>query len=292
MEGSFADRSRVAVREAAGLAGLSCEGVELLRVGDRAVFRLAEGRVIARVARPGGFGNAQREVKVARWLLSEGMPVVEPLAGQQPVDADGLAVSLWWTAEGDWTTPVELGRLLRRFHSLKPPGSLSLPGLDVLDQARGRAKRARGLSAAEHDVLLGAADRLDGELAGVEFELPRSVIHGDANIGNVLKQPDGRVVMFDLGGVCWGPPEWDLTATAVYRDLGWHSRDQYREFCEVYGFDVTRMSGWPVLKSLQELRMVCWLALKFQDGEEIAEEVRRRVDDLANPERSRDWRPY
>ncbi|MEV6982263.1 phosphotransferase [Sphaerisporangium sp. NPDC051017] len=195
----------------------------------------------------------------------------------------------WWRTH---SRSAELGRLLRRLHLLKPPESLSLPNLHVLDQAQGRIERARGLSEAERGALSGEADRLSDALPKVEFRLPRSVIHGDANIGNVLKQPDGRVVMFDLGGVCWGPPEWDLTATAVYRDLGWHSEDEYREFCEVYGFDVAQLSGWPVLKALQELRMVCWLAMKFEEDEEIADEVRRRVDDLAHPGRARDWRPY
>ncbi|WP_460302027.1 phosphotransferase enzyme family protein [Actinocorallia aurea] len=290
---SFGEASRSAVREAARRTGLKLEGLELLRLGERAVYRLDGGHVVARVGRPRDAGTmARREVEVARWLTAEGLPVVRPLAGEQPLIAHGLFVSLWENVEGDWTRPAALARALRELHGLKPPAALDLPDFDPLRQISEGIEAAKGLSAAERGVLRAEVERVSAALPQVDLRMPRSVIHGDANIGNILLRPDGVAVLFDLGGACWGPPEWDLVTTAVYRDLGWHTDDEYAEFCEVYGFDVSEIAGFPVLKSLQELRMTTWLAQKDGESPAITEEIRQRVADLQNPDAPRNWHPY
>jgi aminoglycoside phosphotransferase (APT) family kinase protein len=115
----------------------------------------------------------------------------------------------------------------------------------------------------------------------------RHPLHGDANIGNVLRSSEGQTVLFDLQGVCWGPPEWDLAITAVYRDLGWHTDAEYADFCEAYGFDVRWLPGYAVLRAARELQMTCWLTQKAGDEERIAAEVSRRIADPTEPERPR-----
>lgn len=290
---SIAEVAVEAAREAARRAGIEAGDVELIRVGERAVLRLDGGRVIARVARGLSRLDAARlEVQVARWLASEGLSVARPLEGEQPQVAAGTVVSLWHAVEGDWTVPADLARLLRHLHSLTPPKGLDLPGMDPLDRADERIEAAPSLSATERSVLRNLAQRLRRELPAVGYVLPRSVIHRDANVGNVLKTSSGDLVLFDLEGVCWGQPEWDLVITAVYRDLGWHSDAEYGEFCRVYGFDVTELAGYQTLRAAQELRMTCWLSQKGADDAEIAAELRRRIADLEASERPRRWRPY
>ena len=67
--------------------------------------------------------------------------------------------------------------------------------------------------------------------AGLEFVLPPGVIHGDASIGNVLRDGRGRPVVIDLDGFAIGPREWDLALTAIYYDsFGWHTREEYEDF--------------------------------------------------------------
>jgi aminoglycoside phosphotransferase (APT) family kinase protein len=55
--------------------------------------------------------------------------------------------------------------------------------------------------------------------------LPPGVIHGDASIGNVLRDRQGDPAVIDLDGFAIGPPEWDVVLTAIYCDsFGWHTR--------------------------------------------------------------------
>nr|WP_225311750.1 aminoglycoside phosphotransferase family protein [Microbispora cellulosiformans] len=289
----FADIAIEAAGEAARHAGVGDQDPEILRIGDRAVLRLAEGRIIARVARSlDRLDSSRREVEVARWLTDEGLTVTRPLEGEQPCIAAGTVVSLWHAVEGDWTVPADLAVVLRRLHALRPPPDLTLPELEPFERLGEQIESAPALTAADRLTLRTLMRTLREELADVTYELPRAVIHGDANIGNVLKTASGEVVLFDLEGLCWGPPEWDLAITAVYRDLGWHTDAEYERFCEVYGFDVTRLPRYQVLRTIRELRMTCWLAQKAGDSEDIAAEVRRRIADLREPDRPRHWHPH
>lgn len=288
----FADTAVHAAIGAAQAAGIPATTPKLLRLGERAVLTLAGGRVIARVERSADRRDlAEREVEVARWLGRAGLPVGRPLDGKQPFDAAGTVVTLWEAVEGEWTVPADLAALLARLHRLWPPAALALPELDPFDRLAERAALVRGLSPAEKTRLADLVEELRGAYAQVRPVLPRAVIHGDANIGNVLKTRRGAV-LFDLDGVCWGPPEWDLVLTALYRELGWHSDEEYRAFCDAYGFDVTTWDGYPVFKRIRELRMVSWLAQKAGESREIDEEIHRRLADLTDPRRPRRWRPY
>ncbi len=55
------------------------------------------------------------------------------------------------------------------------------------------------------------------------------MIHGDASVGNVLRDRQGAPVLIDLEGFAIGPREWDLGLTAMYYDsFGWHTRQEYQ----------------------------------------------------------------
>ncbi|WP_268742183.1 phosphotransferase enzyme family protein [Nocardiopsis dassonvillei] len=264
---------------------------ELVRMGERAVFRIGSD-VIARVERSADrWEEADREVQAARWLAEQSLPVTHPLPGKQPVLAEDLVVTLWEAVQGEWTVPRELGRLLRALHHLTPPPSLGLPALDPFHRVAERIDTVPGLDTTQRDLLRAHRQDLAARWPTVTPVLGTHVIHGDANIGNVLATPQG-VVLFDLDGICWGPPEWDLVLTALYRDLGWHSDTEYADFCDVYGFDVTSWDGYPLYKQVRELRMTTWLAQKCGESPEIDAEIARRIADLADPHRPRTWNPY
>src|SRR4030095_10223131 len=96
-------------------------------------------------------------------------------------------------------------------------------------------------------------DDLEARYERLSFVLPPGPVHGDANIGNLLHDDDGRPVLIDLDGCAVGPREWDLVLTAMYFDsYGWHSADEYEEFVKVYGFDVMTWRGYPVLRDVRE----------------------------------------
>jgi thiamine kinase-like enzyme len=235
--------------------------------------------------------EADREVRAARWLADQGIPVSEPLPGDQPVLAEDTAVTFWEAVDGEWTVPKDLAVLLRALHHLTPPPTLRLPELDPFDRIGERIDSAPRLSAPQRDTLQRVHRDLAHHVDSVEPVLGRHVIHGDANIGNVLATDHGTV-LFDLDGICWGPPEWDLVLTALYRDLGWHTDAEYADFCTAYGFDVTAWDGYPLYKAVRELRMTTWLAQKAGESPEIDAEIDQRITDLADPERPRSWRPY
>ena len=109
---------------------------------------------------------------------------------------------------------------------------------------RSRLSHSDALTSAEHSKLSTLVDDCEQRLRGVTFTLPLSVIHGDASVGNIIRAETGQLVLFDLEGVCEGPAEWDLIITAVYRELGWHTGDEYRDFVRTYGFDVSQWDGY------------------------------------------------
>lgn len=289
---SFAEHAVDVAKLALLDAGFAPDGLRVLRMGDRAVMRQEQAGIIARVERSEQrFEAAEREVQVARWLNGEGISVQLPLEGDQPQVVEDLPVSLWHAVDGEWTVPSELARMLRRLHTLTPPDDLVLPQLDPFERVDERIEHA-AIAGPHGEKLRSVADKIRHAYSGLNFELGRTVLHGDANIGNILQLADGGVVLFDLGGMCWGPPEWDLTITAVYRDLGWHTSAEYEAFCDAYGYDITTWHGYPALRATRELRMTCWLSQKAGDDDEIRREVIQRIDDLTEPDRQRSWHPY
>ena len=119
---------------------------------------------------------------------------------------------------------------------------------------------------------------LQSDYAGLEFVLPPGVIHGDASIGNVLRDRQGNPVVIDLDGFAIGPREWDVVLTAIYYDsFGWHTREEYETFARVYGFDIMTWPGYPVLREVREFLMVTWVIQKASENERTAAEARKRI---------------
>lgn len=124
-------------------------------------------------------------------------------------------------------------------------------GLDPFSRIERRIERAEAMSSECQQVFRGRFDELRERYGSLTFQLETSVIHGDANIGNVMRAADGRVLvlLLDLDNVAVGPPEWDLTLTATYyQRFSWHSEEEYRGFAAACGFDVMAWRGFEVLR--------------------------------------------
>jgi aminoglycoside phosphotransferase (APT) family kinase protein len=211
------------------------------------------------------------------------------------VVADGRVVTFWELVAEDteYGTVAELAALLRRLHDLIPPAGLVLPVLRPFARVAGRIA---GADLAEHDrdFLRGRLAKLRAAYAGLEFALPEGPIHGDANVGNIIRrQADGVAVLIDLDGFASGPREWDLVLTAMYFErFGWHTAQEYAEFVAGYGFDVMTWPGYRVLRDVRELLMVAWLAQNTREHERIAAELAKRIADLRAGDGQRDWSPF
>ncbi|RSN03385.1 aminoglycoside phosphotransferase [Streptomyces sp. WAC 01325] len=289
-----AEGVEIVLREACESAGLDPEGAELLRLGSNAVYRLASLPVIVRIARdPAVHAEMERAVAVARWLESAGFPAMRVPAGtEQPLSVRSRVVTFWESVQErvEYATVGEVADLIRRLHWLEEPDTLGLPYFDPLAKLAASLEGLSGVSDLDRAFLEERADRLAKEYDRLDFVLPFGMIHGDANIGNVLRHRDGHAVLIDLDGVALAPREWDLILTAIYYDrYGWHTEAEYAEFVHRYGFDLMNWPGYETLADLRELMMVAWIGHQVTTSERAAAEFALRMRSLRTGEDRDQW---
>lgn len=286
------ESGRSAAAAAVRSCGLDPGSASLVRMGSRAVFRLAGQRVLARVAPRAHRDDAIREIEVAQWLHSAGVPVDEPWPESYVYEAGGLVVTLWKARDGEWASTGELAAVLKNLHEVPPDSGPQLPRWDPFPEMQSRLGRSSALDGPERLKLAARVDASERQLRLASFPLRPGVIHGDASVGNIIRTETGELVMFDLEGVSVGPTEWDLVITSVYQELGWHTDDEYRSFVQVYGFDVRQWDGYRALADAQKLRMICWLAGKTAaDSESTTGELRRRIESIDRDGVEYEWQP-
>jgi Ser/Thr protein kinase RdoA (MazF antagonist) len=288
--------TRALLQQACAATGLSASGARLLRLGSNAVYRLA-APVVVRIARPDADpGSARRTIAVARWLQSAGYPAVRAIDVDQPVIIDGHSVTFWEALSDDgseYATIGEVAEVIARLHKLSVPENLHLPDLRPFENADSRIAGSEWLSSGDRDYMTGELARLQDEYSRLEFVLPRGVIHGDASIGNVLRDQHGNPVVIDLDGFAVGPREWDLIQTALYYDrYGWHTREEYETFVRVYGYDIMQWPGYPVLADAREFIQVTWIVQKAGESKKTSDEARKRVRALRSGASRKDWLPF
>jgi hypothetical protein len=277
--------------EACTAVGLASEPAEPVRLGENAVFRLPDG-IIARVSRPGRQDAARREVAVSRWLNISGVPAVAALADiDQPVEIGERCVTFWEELPAHQQgSPVQVADLLKRLHALPIPDEPPLDGLDPFVRLPERIDGAVTVPDDDRAWLRARVAELQDQWTGLVPGLSTCVVHGDAWAGNVVATDDGGVVLLDLERCSIGPPEWDLVSTAVkYVTYGLIDRAGYQLFCDAYGFDVTALSGFAVIRDIRELRMTCYVAQQAATDPSCQREARLRIDCLRGCCGQRPW---
>ncbi|MFJ1457471.1 phosphotransferase family protein [Nocardia sp. N2S4-5] len=245
------------LRSACLMAGIDPGDAELLRHGENAIYRLP-GDTVVRISRPGQQVAAHREVMVARWLEASGVDAVRVAPSiEQPVEVDGRAVTFWRELPPHHHgTPAQVAGALKNLHSLTPPSTFDLGELAPFVRVDARIDGASFLSDDDRHWMREHLKNLRRRWEKLPIGLPWCVIHGDAWVGNVVAAEDGRVILLDLERTSLGPPEWDLVHTAIKRSsFGWISANQYREFCDAYGYDVMEWEGFGLLRDIREFRM-------------------------------------
>jgi aminoglycoside phosphotransferase len=283
-----ADEAVSAAVKAATASGLVADDARALRVGENGVVVLPAAGALARVV-PGRDQqkHVREEMVVARWLLSQDIPAVRPLVAA-PVLVDGYVVSFWeYLADSRSADLVTLARCLRRLHAVPPAPFLHR--LEPFTRFEQRLDAGAALTAADLSFLTELRDELAEQWASASFELGETVIHGDAHMDNLLQTADGRLAFVDLETVAIGPPEWDLTLTALYYECGWFSANQYDTFVEAYGYDVRSSAAWPVLRGIRMLRMTTWLAQSAADHREREMQLRHRLNTLRDGTAPAGW---
>ena len=179
--GRVPDRCRVLVvsgasrlREACQRAGLNSDGAELLRLGENAIFRLADAPVVVRIARSADrLPRVGRELCVARWLAAADVPAVRVIDEiEQPLLADGHPVSFWRPVTGGDPTPThaDLARLLAAFHPLADC-PCELQPFEPLGP-RSPGWRRPGVDPDDRDFLRERCAELNEQFQHLDFALP------------------------------------------------------------------------------------------------------------------------
>ena len=273
--------SQDVLERACAIAGIDATGARLLRVGSNAVYRL-KAPVIARVSRPGADPDqVRRTVAVARWLQSVDYPAVRVVNVDQPVVTGQRVVTFWDAVSDDgdqYASLAEVAEVLVQLHKLTAPADLHLPELSPFASAPTRIEASTWLNPPDRAFLTTMLAQMQDAYAGLEFTLPPGVIHGDASIGNVLRDSHGHPVVIDLDGFATGPREWDLALTAIYYDsFGWHTREEYQDFMRVYGVDIMAWPGYPVMRAVREFSMITWVIQKAAESGQAAAEATKRI---------------
>lgn len=287
--------ARNSLYDASAITGVPVESAELIRLGSNAVFRL-NSDLIARVAPDLRlWEGAKRQIEIARWLERIDYPATRALPVEQPIDGSGRVVTLWESVcQGEDYAPIgDVARLIKDLHALDAPRDIDLPQLQPFGAPGCDLPELPELSQANRDFLRGRIEWAREVFPRLPFVLPRGVIHGDANIGNVLRADDGHAVLIDLDSFAIGPREWDLIQTALFYDrLGWHTEEEYRTFVDIYGYDLMEWEGYSDLADMREIAMTTWLGRKAGESVSTAAEAEKRITAIRTGASRRNWGPY
>ncbi|MEU4067623.1 aminoglycoside phosphotransferase family protein [Streptomyces wedmorensis] len=279
-------------REILAAAGLPVAEARLLALGENAVF--AVGGLVVKVGRDAElFERAERELALASWLETAGVPAVRA-AEEKPRPVEGHPVTVWHRLPDAVrpTEPRDLAPLLRAVHALPEPSDLVLPRRDLLGGVE-RWLRLAGdaIDPADAEFLRERRDSFAPAAAALTPRLTPGPIHGDALPRNVHVGPDGPVLV-DLETFSSDLREHDLVVLALSRDRYGLDPAAYDAFTEAYGWDVREWEGCAVLRGARETASCAWVAQHAPANPKALAEFERRVASLREGDPEVRWYPF
>ncbi|MBC3990413.1 phosphotransferase [Streptomyces sp. AC563] len=271
--------------------GLNSADARLLRGHTNAVVALDQAPVVVKIARRGTPPpTVARTVQFVEWLIHRDFPTVPLHPVKQPIVIDGHAVT-FWTYLPQPSYPVTAEQLAKPLHTLHnlPEPPVRLPGHDNVRAIQKSLSAATSLTPRDREFLSDRSERLADELEQVKFVFPAAVIQGDPQHRNALHHPSGQPVLCDWDTVAHGQPEWDLVTVEVHCRRFGYGRRHYEAFAGTYGFDVTRWSGYQVLRDIRELRMITTNARKVTHSPASIPELKRRIEGLRSGNDRLQW---
>lgn len=182
----------------------------------------------------------------------------------------------------------DLGRVLSALHGLPVTDELALPWWHPVDDARRRLTDAEALDDADRAALEDWCDDLAPQVANLNSRARDRLVHGDAHVGDLLRTPNGGVVIADFDATCRGPWQVDLVPVAVGKQrfgrVGAHAA-----LVAAHGYDVMTDPDWPVLRRARELKMVAAAVPLLASAPGIAAEFRIRLDSIRRGEDDARW---
>ncbi|WP_373864341.1 phosphotransferase family protein [Nocardia salmonicida] len=285
--------------------GLSPVGAHLIHHSSNAVFVLPEHQAVARIST--GAADLPRAVRtrgLTETLSQRGFGATAPLPEAEPLVVDDHDVSFWNFYAQPTAAPAptsrELGRLLRRLHSLAVPTQIELPRWVPLESLHAALTDPRTYSehlrACERQRLLEMVEEVRLDIASIDWPLGEGMIHGDAWAGNLLWHNTGAALNPILGDWDWasiGPLEVDLIPT-------WHAairfgrdREWVEAFVDEYGYDLTEFGrGFRALRRMRDLVQVSGPLRRAGASPEHAARLRQRVEGILSGDECGIWSQY
>lgn len=283
-----------AMHEVADRLGVSYNDARLLRLTNNAVFALPAARLVIRIMRSHELhARVHKVTRLGGWFAQADAPTIRLAAGhEQPVQVDETLATIWTyiPTEPIPVTESDLGNVLREFHRLGPP-DVELPTWDPIDDARVRIADAEGLAEDDRDQLDEWCDQLAPRIAALRERADAGLIHGDAHVGNLLRDPAGRVLLCDFDSTCLGPTKVDLVAVPV-GEARFGRAGAHASLAKAYGFDVTADPDWPLLRDTRELKMVVAAVPLLASAPGVAEEFAIRLRSARGRDDQTRWTPF
>jgi Ser/Thr protein kinase RdoA (MazF antagonist) len=272
-------------------AGLPRSGLKLLRFGSNAVFGVDEAHVL-RVMRPGtGDADVQREIDLVSEFDRLDVPTVRLSDVAQPLQALNCLGTVWERLAEPHRNNVycALGQLMRIFHQRVAGLRVPLGPWRQLASSDQRLIQCRERYAPEDIRMLTQwSKRIARELDQVQPALPAGVIHGQAEVGNVLFRA-GRPVLIDFEQVSIGPREWDLVHTSAVVTRFGRPEQCYLDFADAYGFDVRTWDGYETHRRLWELCATTWLMQHDHRSRKVTQEIEVRLQTWRDDDPNARW---
>jgi hypothetical protein len=293
--GRFSEEAMTAaMRTVADELRVRSDDARLLRLTNNAVFALPAAGIVIRITRSHRFHDRVRKVvDLGRWFERIDAPTIRLAPNiAQPVQVGDLLASIWRYLPPTPPAPAveDLGAVLRDFHHLGPP-PFSLPRWDPVRDARTRIADAENLDDGDRSFLLDWCDRLEAPVASLQRQASTQLIHGDAHVGNLLRERTGRVVLCDFDAVCLGPWQVDLAAVAV-GEVRFGRRGAHRTLATAYGYDVTADPSWPLLREVRELKMIAAAVPLLCSSAAIRAEFTSRLRSARCGNLDTQWTPF
>lgn len=292
--GRFSETRMVATLHAiAAQLELEVSDAHPLHMANNAVYALPKAGVVVRITRSTKLHDRIRKgARLGAWFTEVDAPTIRlATSARQPIEHEDLLATVWeYVSPATPPTLEDLGKVLREFHNLPAP-QLDLPTWDPVGTARKRIADGEALEERDREILLDWCERLEPEVDALLADAGGSLIHGDAHVGNLLRRPDGRVVLCDFDSSCIGPTGVDLAAVAA-SELWFHRKGVHSKLAASYGRDITEDPAWPILRQARELAYVVGSVPLMTSTPGVAKEFKLRLDSVLNNDSSIPWTPY
>jgi hypothetical protein len=274
--------------------GIDDGDARLLRLTNNAVFAIPHAGLVVRITRSRTLhARVNKNVVLGTWFAEVDAPTIRLADNiEQPVIDRDLLATVWI-----WVPPTpprpdarDLGVALRGFHALGLP-PFELPAWDPIGDARTRIADAEALDVADREYLLAWCDRLQPRLEEFAAATDLGLLHGDAHEGNLLRAPDGRVLLCDFDATCAGPWQVDLVP-APANEARFGSTGAHAKLASAYGYDITEDPAWPLLLEARELKMIAAGAPILASAPGVAAEFKLRLDSVRDGDSSVRWTAF